>query len=229
MSSDQEQSLSILNNALWRIAHRGDCDYLDDEKSRPKPCDCPRCVAIAALTAVKSWRFHGAHHARTLNPSFPREVKMHAAWTKLMSDRPGSGGPDQLLASVLGEDHVPSARDWFVATSVVQWLATNVGMTVLEGAGFKYQQWEQDAATGELFQRRLERESNDAKRRDQKGLDRLQLSQLEANDYAGRDPADGPPTSGTRSGGSTSDLYRCSVPMCGESGVCDECRKRGAR
>ena len=23
--------------------------------------------------------------------------------------------------------------------------------------------------------------------------------------------------------------YRCNVPMCGESGVCDECRKRGAR
>ena len=23
--------------------------------------------------------------------------------------------------------------------------------------------------------------------------------------------------------------YRCSVPMCGESGVCDECRRRGAR
>jgi hypothetical protein len=23
--------------------------------------------------------------------------------------------------------------------------------------------------------------------------------------------------------------YRCTVPMCGESGVCDECRKRGAR
>lgn len=23
--------------------------------------------------------------------------------------------------------------------------------------------------------------------------------------------------------------YRCNVPMCGESGVCDECRRRGAR
>jgi hypothetical protein len=23
--------------------------------------------------------------------------------------------------------------------------------------------------------------------------------------------------------------YRCNVPMCGESGVCEECRKRGAR
>jgi hypothetical protein len=25
------------------------------------------------------------------------------------------------------------------------------------------------------------------------------------------------------------DTYRCTVPMCGESGVCEECRKRGAR
>lgn len=24
-------------------------------------------------------------------------------------------------------------------------------------------------------------------------------------------------------------VYRCNVPMCGESGVCAECRKRGAR
>jgi hypothetical protein len=48
---------------------------------------------------------------------------------------------------------------------VIQWLATNVGMTVLEGAGFSYQQWEQDMADGELFQRRQEREDNDEKRR----------------------------------------------------------------
>jgi len=197
VSSDQEQSLSILNNALWRIAHHGDCSYYDDEKNRPKPCDCSRCVAIAALTAAKNWRFHGAHHARTLSASFPREVKMQAAWMKLMSDRPGSGGPDQLLASVLGEDHVPSARDWFVATSVVQWLATNVGMTVLEAAGFKYDQWDQDRADGALFQRRQEREQNDTTRRQEPYNSRQE--------------------------------YRCSVPMCGESGVCDECRKRGAK
>lgn len=29
--------------------------------------------------------------------------------------------------------------------------------------------------------------------------------------------------------GRTAEPYRCNVPMCGESGVCDECRKRGAR
>lgn len=29
--------------------------------------------------------------------------------------------------------------------------------------------------------------------------------------------------------GRTTTPYRCNVPMCGESGLCDECRKRGAR
>ena len=152
---DQEQGLRILDNALWRIARRGDCDYYDDEKSRPKPCDCPRCVAIAALEAAKNWRFHGAHYERTKSPSFPREIKMQAAWMKLASE---NRDPDTLLASILKEDRMPSARDWYVATSVVQWLATNVGMTVLQAAGFKYQQWDQDEADGPLFQRRLERE-----------------------------------------------------------------------
>ena len=227
MSSDQEQALRILDNALWRIGRRGDCEYYDDGKNQPKPCDCPRCVAVAALEAAKNWRFHGAHHERIEKDHWPREKKMHAAWVKLAKGN--QGGPDHLLQkAILNEDSAPSARDWYVATSVIQWLATNVGMTVLEGAGFKYQQWEQDAANGELLQRRLERETNDAKRRD-KGLDRLQLSQLEAIDYAGRDPADGPPVSTARSGASGSGFYKCSVPMCGESGVCEECRRRGAK
>ena len=227
MSNNQEQALRILDNALWRIGRRGDCDY-DDGASQPTPCDCPRCVAIGALEAAKSWRFHGAHHERIENDHWPREKKMHAAWMKLANGN--QGGPDHLLAkAILNDDSAPSARDWYVATSVIQWLATNVGMTVLEGAGFKYQQWEQDAANGELLQRRLDRESNDAKRRDQKGLDRLQLSQLEAIDHAGLDPADGPPISASRSGVGTSGLYKCSVPMCGESGVCEECRRRGAK
>ena len=159
---DQEQGLRILDNALWRIARRDDCAYLDDEKSRPKPCDCPRCVAIAALEAAKNWRFHGALHERTKSEHWPREVKMHAAWMKLALQYRGSDrGPDALLSSILGQDHAPTARDWYVATSVIQWLATNVGMTVLEAAGFKYQQWDQDRADGELFARRQEREGHD--------------------------------------------------------------------
>jgi hypothetical protein len=156
MSSDQEQGLRVLDNALWRIAHRGDCEYYD-EKSRPKPCDCPRCVAIAALEAAKNWRFHGSHYDRVGNGHFPRETKMQAAWMKLANDH-------LLQKAILNDDRAPSARDWYVATSVIQWLATNVGMTVLEAAGFKYQQWEQDAADAALLDRRLEREANDARR-----------------------------------------------------------------
>jgi len=157
-SNDQEQGLRILDNALWRIAHRGDCEYYD-EKDRPKPCDCPRCLAIAALEAAKNWRFHGAHYERTLSDQWPREVKMHAAWMKLASRAGGGADPDHLLSQILKEEHVPSARDWYVATSVIQWLATNVGMTVLEAAGFKYQQWDQDSADAELFRRRQDREA----------------------------------------------------------------------
>jgi hypothetical protein len=191
VSQDQDQGLRILDNALWRIAHRGDCDYYDEKG--PTPCDCARCVAIAALEAAKNWRFHGSHHARTQSANFPREVKMHAAWMKLANGN--QGGPDHLLQKgILNDDRAPSARDWYVATSVIQWLATSVGMTVLEAAGFKYQQWEQDAADGPLFERRLERETNDAKRREAQGVP-----------------------------------YKCNVPMCGDSGVCEECRKRGAK
>ena len=86
MSTDQEQNLRIIEGALRRIVHRaGDCDYYDTpDKERPKPCTCARCVAIAALEAAKNWRFHGAHNDRVdgRSDSFPREMKMHAAWKK---------------------------------------------------------------------------------------------------------------------------------------------------
>ena len=166
MSSDQDQGLRILDNALWRIAHRGCCEYYDDEKSRPKPCDCPRCVAIAALESAKNWRFHGAMYDRVHSGHWPREAKMQAAWMKLATA--GREDPDHLLSQILKDDRSPSARDWYVATSVIQWLATNVGMTILEAAGFKYQQWDQDRADGELFKQRQERDADDTKREETK-------------------------------------------------------------
>lgn len=150
-NSDQEQGLRILDNALWRIAHQGDCEYEDsDENSRPSPCGCARCTAIAALQAAENWRFHGALWERTQSGNWPRETKMHAAWMKRVTSHGGS--PDCLLASILKEEEqTPSARDWYVATSVIQWLATNVGMTVLEAAGFSYQRrrQEQESTAGE--------------------------------------------------------------------------------
>lgn len=160
VSQDQEQGLRILDNALWRIAHRGDCDYDDVRDSeRPKPCDCPRCTARAALEAAKSWRFHGAYYERVQSGHWPREAKMHAAWMKLAT----SQDPDHVLSQIL-KDTAPSARDWYVATSVIQWLSTSVGMTVLEAAGFKYAQWDQDLSTSETFRRRQEYEDDDKKR-----------------------------------------------------------------
>ena len=168
MAKDQEEGLRILDTAIWRIARRGECDYYDcDEKSRPKPCDCPRCIALLALEESKSWRFYGSHYDRIESGHFPREAKIQAAWMKLATGNPGRD-PDVLLAnSILKEDKAPSARDWYVATSVIQWLATNVGMTVLEAAGFKYAQHEQDAAA-ETFRRRQENEEINQKLRDQK-------------------------------------------------------------
>jgi len=159
LSTDQEQSLRILDNALWRIAHGSDCEYAGCSEKPPNPCNCPHCVALAALAASKDWRFHGAFYERTRSGNWPREMKMHAAWMKLAK----SQDPDRLLTQILKDDTAPSARDWYVVTSVIQWLATNVGMTVLEAAGFKYQQWEQDMANSELFRRRQEREGEEKK------------------------------------------------------------------
>ena len=85
MSTDLEQSVRILDNALWHIVHKeGDCLYVDDdEKTRPKPCDCPRCIAMAALEAAKGgWRFQGSHHDRIAQGGWPREAKIQAAWMK---------------------------------------------------------------------------------------------------------------------------------------------------
>lgn len=118
-------------------------------------------TAKQALALTRDWRFIGSHHARVTSGHDPRETKIHAAWKKLLDDRklgmilydgPYSGG------SPAHEVPCPSVRDWYVATSVVQWLATSVGMTVLEAAGFKYVQYEQDCADADLMKRRQERE-----------------------------------------------------------------------
>lgn len=144
-----EKTIVALDLALWRIAHARDCDYYDS-KDRPQLCDCAVCVAKAVLARTKEWRYVGAMHDRVTNGHNPRETKIHEAWKKLVDDHH--------LMGILDEKTVPSVRDWYVATSVVRWLATNVGMTVLEAAGYKYQQWEQDTANRELMQRREEQD-----------------------------------------------------------------------
>lgn len=61
-----------------------------------------------------------------------------AAWKAYIS-KPYSAGMDGTMSQIIGDE--PSVRDWYVATSIIQWLATNCGMSVLEAAGFKYD-WE---------------------------------------------------------------------------------------
>lgn len=58
-----------------------------------------------------------------------------------------SGGqdPDHRLGQILREHRCDvTRRDWYVAVSVIQWLATNIGSTVLEGAGYKYTKLDED-------------------------------------------------------------------------------------
>lgn len=119
--------------------------------------------AIAALRAyyggsaeIPSRRFEGAMYRRIVAGWDPRETKIHRAWAEFMPRY--SSDPDRLLALVLTDRSVgtsvfeppldwPTPRDWYVATSVVQWLATTVGSTILEKAGWKYTQHDEDRGT----------------------------------------------------------------------------------
>jgi hypothetical protein len=141
VSEALQRKVRLLDNALQFIARRGDCEYLD-ERDRPVPCECPVCVAKSTLEEARGWRYIGAKYERVTNGFNARETKIHAAWAKLADDHLLS----QILCEERGGTPTPTARDWYVATSVVQWLATNVGMSVLEAAGFKYSQFEQDRA-----------------------------------------------------------------------------------
>lgn len=131
------------------------CDRTDDP-------GCMPCRARAALQAVSAYRYGGSRetpsrrfvgsmHNRVNDGWNPRETKIHRAWCKYMDDR--GHGADRNLGMVLSDRGSgpfgpqidwPSPRDWYVATSVVQWLATNVGMSILEEAGFKYTLWDED-------------------------------------------------------------------------------------
>lgn len=135
--ADLEVSVGLLTEALYQIANGHDCDYVL-ERERPDPCPCARCVAKRAVERVGDWRYLGARSGRTRTN--PRERKMVAAWRAEVGDAK--------LAQVLADDSadpvLPTVRDWFVASTVVQWLATNVGMEVLRKAGFEYAGWEAD-------------------------------------------------------------------------------------
>lgn len=67
----------------------------------------------------------------------PREAAIVEAWKRYMTGI-GSGTPDHKLAQILsmkGEE--PTPRDWIVATTLIQWLATNVGQCILFETGYQ--------------------------------------------------------------------------------------------
>jgi hypothetical protein len=147
------RSFVAMRNALRSIIfHNGEC-YRQDEPNNTEPCECPICIASAALAGEEDWRFMGYKPER--RQSMPRELAMHAAWkryfTRSAGAADGTTAPmDKLLAQILGNDDrydrdSITDRDWYVATTVVQWLATNVGQSILFDAGYKYEPPKEDA------------------------------------------------------------------------------------
>ncbi len=137
------RSFVAMRNALRSIIfHNGEC-YRQDEPRANGLCDCPICIAKAALANEEDWRFMGWNPERRF--SMPRELAIIEAWKhyfkRSAGDANGTTAPmDKLLAQILGVDtDSVSERDWYVATTVVQWLATNVGQCVLMDAGYHYQ------------------------------------------------------------------------------------------
>lgn len=139
-----------MRNALDDIARKG-CQWdraePDDADDNEGDCDCGPCIARRALAAQTEWRYRGALAQRQDNGLHPREARMVASLRAYMEG--GTDGADVRLAKVLHEATTPTRRDWYVVASVVQWLATNVGMSVIEGAGFKYTLYDADRAERE--------------------------------------------------------------------------------
>lgn len=144
-NQDIENRLADALLALRHIKNWGTCEYINEpEKDRPVPCACPHCTATRAVDPEASaWRFQGAAPDRL--ETMTREADIMRAFRKCMC---AQNDPDMKLAGILREIEgeglsryprtIPSPRDWFVASSVVQWLATNVGSAVLSDAGFTW-------------------------------------------------------------------------------------------
>lgn len=94
-------------------------------------CECPSCTASAALDSFGAWRFRPALAYRVTDGHHPREAAMYEAWRRYFD-----GNPDAQLRQILHDEVSVSVRDWHVASSVVRWLATNVGSTILRAAGW---------------------------------------------------------------------------------------------
>lgn len=138
------RSFVAMRNALRAIVfNEGECYRRVDNPDFKEPCDCSICIAKAALENEEDWRFMGWNPERRF--SMPRELAMVEAWKHYFKRSAGkangtSSPLDGLLAGILGVDaDSVTERDWYVATTVVQWLATNVGQCVLFDAGYQYE------------------------------------------------------------------------------------------
>lgn len=139
-----DTKLATMVQALRYIASH-DCDLAPDGGPCP-PTDnpCSSCSARRALSVSNDWRYVGNRPERLHgnSPTARRERDIVAPWKHYMTSI-ATNPPDIKLAEILGFPGV-TVHDWFVCTTLVQWLATNVGMCVLDEAGFKYQ-WDKSA------------------------------------------------------------------------------------
>jgi hypothetical protein len=126
--------LAAADMALRIIANYGDCMHEMHPDEDEPVCMCPVCVAKRTLETETEWRYMGNHESRrNFNP---REAAIADSWRRYFK---GVGGPppDKKLANILGVDDV-TPRDWLVATTLVQWMTTNVGSALLYEAGYRY-------------------------------------------------------------------------------------------
>lgn len=120
--------------ALRAIANYGDCLHQDHPDETAVVCQCPVCVAKRALETETDWRYISNHEYR--QGTNPREAALMAAWRRYMKGI-GDGAPDHKLRQILGFEEVTS-HDWLVAATVIQWLATNIGSSLLYETGYRY-------------------------------------------------------------------------------------------
>lgn len=137
-AAPSDGDLIIATAALERLIDADSCWRSTDDLLGKcgSGSNCPYCTAKHALASIQGWRYVGNLPARIFDGRHPRETAMHEAWSKYFS---GHGTPDGKLRQVLHDEIWPSRRDWYVASSIVRWLATNVGSQVLEEAGWVHE------------------------------------------------------------------------------------------
>lgn len=125
---------------LWEVAYQ-DCIYAPNV---PDKCDCTSCVGKRALAAIEGLLYPQVRslYPERFNTGF-RERLYVEAWAKDNERKPwlNSGrGILELLVKPLGPI---TQRDMDVATAVIQWLGTNVGMGFLKGVELQINRVEQ--------------------------------------------------------------------------------------